>query len=99
MSITGMMQAMQAITMRHQAQNMMFSANQNLMNLSNSVHANMTPQDIVQLQQKEIKFAAQAQQASWMMQIAMLMEEQAQRLIKASQDLKRRLMDAGATFV
>ena len=94
MSITAMMQAMQATAMRHRAQNLLFSANQNLMRLSSSVRP-----DIFRLQQQEIKFAAQAQQASFMYRVALLMEEQAQRLIKASQDLKRRLMDAGATFV
>ena len=97
MSITAMMQAMQATAMRHRAQNLLFSANQNLMRLSSSVRPDMTSRDIFRLQQQEIKFAAQ--QASFMYRVALLMEEQAQRLIKASQDLKRRLMDAGATFV
>ena len=99
MSITAMMQAMQATAMRHRAQNLLFSANQNLMRLSSSVRPDMTSRDIFRLQQQEIKFAAQAQQASFMYRVALLMEEQAQRIIKASQDRKRRLMDAGATFV
>ncbi len=97
--ITNMISQMQAINTRYSAQNTMFGAQQKIMDLAGGATANMSQGDILSLQQQEKTLMMQNIQAQVQFQAAMLMQEAAQKRMKADFDLKRRLMDAGATFV
>lgn len=97
--LTSMIMSMQATNAVHRNTNALFGANQQVMNLANSVTGAESPQDLMRIQQTEQALMFQGMMAKANLEAAWLMQESAQRLQQRNLEQKRRLMDAGALFV
>ena len=91
--------SMYATALTHNAGAAMFGANQSRMGLASRVSGNESPREVASLAAQDRALALESARASMMYFAGQLMQESAQKQLKAEQDQRRRLMDAGATLV
>src|ERR1044072_8067889 len=99
MGLMPMIMSMQAINMRHRAENVMFGAFERQTALASRATGSERPAETARLARMDRALQIQGAAAQSLYFAALAMQESAQRMQQQEQKLKRRLMDAGAIFV
>jgi hypothetical protein len=87
------------INLAHNSMGNLYGVNQARMGLANAVTGMESPAQIAQLHSSDRALELQGAMAKVNYQVALAMQEAAQKLLKQHEEQRRRLMQAGATLV
>lgn len=87
------------INLAHNSMGSLYGVNQARMGLANAVTGMESPAQIAQLQSADKALELQGVRDKINYQVALAMQETAQKLLKQHEEQRRRLMEAGATLV